>query len=100
MTEERPLKTRHMMDRQAPVRANAARTAARLCLAAAFIGPLLAPLSMRTEPRLLGWPFFYWYQLAWVPLGAALLVGAMAFRRLGRRQESPVNQSAHQGNSP
>ncbi|MFD4975609.1 DUF3311 domain-containing protein [Streptomyces sp. NPDC058424] len=82
------------------------RTAAarRSCLAAVFIGPLLAPLYMRTEPRLLGWPFFYWYQFAWVLLVVALLLGALAFRRVGRKQDalrergteqdrtSPVNQ--------
>jgi hypothetical protein len=67
-----------------------ARVTGRLCLAAVFIGPLLAPLYMRAEPRLLGWPFFYWYQFVWVLLGAALLLGAFALRRLGRRQERRV----------
>ncbi|MFE4444443.1 DUF3311 domain-containing protein [Streptomyces sp. NPDC056820] len=67
-------------------RTAAARVSYRSCLAAVFIGPLLAPLYMRTQPRLLGWPFFYWYQFAWVLLVVALLLGAVAFRRLGRKQ--------------
>ncbi|AXK36390.1 DUF3311 domain-containing protein [Streptomyces armeniacus] len=66
------------------LRGTRARTAARLCLAAAFAGPLLAPVSLRTEPRLLGWPFFYWYQLLWVPLAAVLLACAGLLRRRAR----------------
>ena len=27
----------------------------------------------RAEPALFGMPFFYWYQLGWIPLGALLL---------------------------
>lgn len=27
----------------------------------------------RVEPAFLGIPFFYWYQLLWIPLGALLL---------------------------
>lgn len=27
----------------------------------------------RAAPALLGFPFFYWYQLLWIPLGALLL---------------------------
>ena len=26
----------------------------------------------RTAPELFGFPFFYWYQFAWVPLTAAI----------------------------
>ncbi|MFZ2019936.1 MAG: DUF3311 domain-containing protein [Methyloceanibacter sp.] len=32
------------------------------------------PFYNRTEPSLGGVPFFYWYQLAWVLLGAALVL--------------------------
>ena len=39
--------------------------------------PFVAMLSVgfynRTEPTLAGIPFFYWFQLLWIPLGAALL---------------------------
>jgi hypothetical protein len=35
---------------------------------------LITPWFNMTEPRLLGLPFFYWYQFAFVPLGV-LCVG-------------------------
>jgi len=34
------------------------------------------PLYARLEPTLLGIPFFYWYQIAWIVLGS-LLIGAV-----------------------
>ena len=40
-------------------------------LAFAIVVPLLVPTYARIEPRLFGFPFFYWYQLAWVFLAAA-----------------------------
>lgn len=30
---------------------------------------LITPWFNAVEPRLFGWPFFYWYQFAFVPLG-------------------------------
>jgi hypothetical protein len=38
-----------------------------------FVGTLIPPLYNRAEPPLFGMPFFYWYQLGWVLLTAALL---------------------------
>ncbi len=35
-------------------------------LSVPLVLPLLTPLYNRTEPRLFGVPFFYWYQLALV----------------------------------
>jgi hypothetical protein len=36
-----------------------------LLLLPSFIG-LLFPFYLRADPTLLGFPFFYWYQFAWV----------------------------------
>ncbi|HTW74882.1 MAG TPA: DUF3311 domain-containing protein [Steroidobacteraceae bacterium] len=36
-----------------------------------FVAVLWPPFYNRVEPRWLGIPFFYWYQLLWVILGAA-----------------------------
>jgi hypothetical protein len=36
--------------------------------------PLLTPLYNRMEPRLAGFPFFYWIQLAFVLLGVAVTI--------------------------
>ena len=37
-----------------------------------FIGLLWVPFYNFRGPELLGFPFFYWYQLAWVPITALL----------------------------
>jgi hypothetical protein len=41
-------------------------------LALPFLGLLYPPLYATDDPRLFGFPFFYWYQLAWVPVAAVL----------------------------
>jgi hypothetical protein len=38
-----------------------------------FIGLLWVPFYNFQEPALFGFPFFYWYQLAWVPLSSLLI---------------------------
>jgi hypothetical protein len=45
----------------------------RILLLLPFIGLLLPPLYNMDEPRLFGFPFFYWYQFAWVPLTSLLI---------------------------
>ncbi|WP_025101861.1 DUF3311 domain-containing protein [Burkholderia sp. A1] len=37
-----------------------------------WIALCAVPSYNRIEPQLLGLPFFYWYQLAWVPASAAI----------------------------
>jgi hypothetical protein len=37
-----------------------------------FVGLLYPPLYAKHDPELFGFPFFYWYQLAWVPVAALL----------------------------
>src|ERR1700722_16262653 len=38
-----------------------------------FIGLLWVPFYNFEEPALFGFPFFYWYQLAWVPISSLLI---------------------------
>ncbi|GAB3270885.1 hypothetical protein GCM10027449_06210 [Sinomonas notoginsengisoli] len=45
---------------------------AGILLAAAIVLPLVPQLYSFDKPRLGGMPFFYWYQLVWVPISAAL----------------------------
>lgn len=45
-----------------------------LLLALPFAGLLYPPLYNRLTPTLFGFPFFYWYQLAWVFVTTALLL--------------------------
>lgn len=42
-------------------------------LALPFAGLLYPPLYAREDPALAGVPFFYWYQLVWVIVTAALI---------------------------
>lgn len=37
-----------------------------------FVGLGWVPFYNRLDPALFGLPFFYWYQLAWIPLGMVL----------------------------
>jgi hypothetical protein len=48
--------------------------AIRLLLLVPYLGLLWVPFYNRALPALFGIPFFYWYQLAWIPLGALLLL--------------------------
>jgi uncharacterized protein DUF3311 len=41
-------------------------------LVAAIMGTLWVPIYARTGPKLGPFPFFYWYQLIWVPVSAVL----------------------------
>ncbi|MCW2982789.1 MAG: hypothetical protein JWR63_359 [Conexibacter sp.] len=50
-----------------------------LLLAIPFAGLLYPPLYARHDPELFGFPFFYWYQLAWVPVTALLTI--VVYRR-------------------
>jgi membrane protein implicated in regulation of membrane protease activity len=53
------------------------------------IAMLAMPLYNRVEPRLLGFPFFYWYQFLWVVLSS--LITAVVYRkvRTGEEEEQP-----------
>jgi hypothetical protein len=51
-----------------------------------FVGLLWVPFYNFTEPSLFGFPFFYWYQLAWVPISSLLIW--LVYRRLPR-DEAP-----------
>ena len=41
-------------------------------LAPPFVGMLWVPFYNRVEPRLGSFPFFYWYQFAWIGVSAIL----------------------------
>lgn len=40
------------------------------------LGLSIVPFYDREEPRLMEVPFFYWYQLAWVPLSVMCMAAA------------------------
>ena len=37
-----------------------------------LIGLLIPPIYNSADPTFIGLPFFYWYQLAWVPISVAV----------------------------
>ena len=45
-----------------------------LLLALPFVGLLIPAIYASDSPRLFGFPFFYWYQFAWVIVAAALTI--------------------------
>ena len=50
-----------------------------------IVVPLIVPLYNRVEPRLFGWPFFYWLQLVFVGLG--VLTTAIVYLMTRRSSE-------------
>jgi hypothetical protein len=60
------------------------RVIAGLCLLAPFVALLWVNSYSRVTPTFIGIPFFYWYQMAWVPVSAALTFAAYV---LVRREE-------------
>ena len=46
----------------------------RLLFLAPFLAMMWVPSYNRTAPELGGIPFFYWYQLAWILMGAAIVL--------------------------
>ncbi len=55
-----------------------------LLLAIPLVATLIPPIYARTQPELLGFPFFYWYQLLWV-----LLASGITWLVFTRTRETP-----------
>lgn len=54
-------------------------------VAAAILGTLIVPIYARKTPKLGDFPFFYWYQLIYMPAVAVVLWIAMVLQRKLRR---------------
>jgi len=50
-----------------------------------LLGTLIPPIYNTQDPELIGVPFFYWYQMIWIP--ASVLITVIVYRatRSGRR---------------
>ena len=68
-----------------------------ILLAASLVATLWVPFYARTTPALGGFPFFYWYQLLWVPI-VALLSAAAYFlsKRAGGGAGTPAPGSGEE----
>jgi uncharacterized membrane protein len=62
------------------------RTVAAVCIIAPFVAMLWIPSYNKTNPKLLGFPFFYWYQLLWVVITAVLMFVAFNAVKRDRAQ--------------
>ncbi|MFD1830076.1 DUF3311 domain-containing protein [Streptomyces desertarenae] len=62
-----------------------ARAVAGVCLFAPFVAMLWVGSYATAEPTLAGVPFFYWYQMLWVPVSAVLTAVAYALVRREQR---------------
>ena len=60
--------------------ANASRAWVAVLLALPYLGLCFPQMYARATPALFGFPFFYWYQFAWVVLTSLLLMAV--YRRL------------------
>jgi Protein of unknown function (DUF3311) len=63
-------------------------------LAASLVGTLWVPFYNHTSPTLGGFPFFYWYQLMWVPIVAILSAAAYLLNRLTERGKAVAGPQA------
>jgi hypothetical protein len=79
MSEELPVKQ--------PV-ITARRVVAGICLVIPFVALLWVSSYSRLTPEFIGIPFFYWYQMAWVPVTAALTYTAYVLVRREERARS------------
>ena len=69
-----------------------------LLLLVPIVCPLLVGTYARNEPELAGFPFYYWYQLLWIPIGAACV--AIAYRLLSRAERRDGGQRRGGGEAP
>jgi hypothetical protein len=63
--------------------------AIHLLLLLPYIAVLWVPFYNRAEPALAGIPFFYWYQLLWIPFGSLLLFIVWRSGRKRLRRDAP-----------
>ena len=64
------------------------KTIAGVLLAIPCLALLLVPIYARSGPELLGFPFFYWYQLLWVFLAAGFTQAASVVIRRARHEDA------------
>ena len=57
-------------------------------LAPAVILPLLVPLYDSEDPTLLGFPFYFWFQLGMIPVAVALTVIAYYLAKAADRDRA------------
>ena len=77
-----------MAQHRAPRRPVGIWIAITAVLAASVIATLWVPFYNHLTPALRDFPFFYWYQLMWVPIVAILSAVAYLLSRVTRRDNA------------
>jgi Protein of unknown function (DUF3311) len=72
----------------------------RLLFLIPFFAMLWVPSYNRIAPELAGIPFFYWYQLAWVLIGAAIALTAYAIETRVTHTSEPVESESDSSGTP
>lgn len=70
------------------------RVVIAVCLLAPFVALMWVGSYAKTDPVLIGIPFFYWYQMLWVPVSALLTVTAYALWRRDQRARAAAKGGA------
>jgi len=71
--------------------------AVTVLLVASLIATLWVPFYNHLTPKLGGFPFFYWYQLVWVPIVAILSAVAYLLSRVAQRGNDATSGQASAG---
>ncbi|HEY8702622.1 MAG TPA: DUF3311 domain-containing protein [Arthrobacter sp.] len=69
---------------------------AGVLLVVAIVVPLLVPAYSADTPRLGGMPFFYWYQMMWIPVTAGLV--GISYWVVGREDRRRREAAQTKGN--
>jgi hypothetical protein len=68
------------------------RVVIALCLLAPFVAMLWVGSYAKTDPALIGIPFFYWYQMLWVLISTALTMTAYQLWQRDQRARAGASQ--------
>src|SRR2546423_6748120 len=69
-----------------------------LLLLVPLVGLLWVPFYARPTPELFGFPFFYWYQFAWVPV--SVVITWLVYSRTRTRGAAPPDEEGPPGPVP
>jgi hypothetical protein len=67
-----------------------ARLIAAVCVIVPFVAVLWVPIFDKDKPEVAGFPFFFWWQLLWVAVTAALMALAYVVVRREELARKPV----------
>ncbi|MYV56891.1 DUF3311 domain-containing protein [Streptomyces sp. SID3212] len=76
MSEAPPASPSETPEENPPPTVTPVRVVIALCLVVPFVALLWVSSYARTDPAFIGIPFFYWYQMLWVVVSAALTMVA------------------------